>query len=81
MQRPSFWTPDRILLLAVVAAMFIYWRDLSGDFLLDDVPLILMNSDLASWRSLPAIFHSDIFHLSDSHSGTGAIHYRPIYMT
>ena len=79
MQRPSYWTPDRVLLLVAIVATAIYWRDLSHDFILDDVPLVLMNPALATWRNLPAIFRTDIFHFPYVHGATGAIHYRPIY--
>ena len=81
MPRPSFWTPERVLLLVAVVTVAIYWRDLSHDFILDDVPLILMNPALATWRNLPMVFRSDIFHFPYVHITAGAIHYRPIYIS
>ena len=79
MHRPSVWTPERVLLLVALVTTAIYWRDLSHDFILDDVPLVLMNPALASWRNLPMIFRTDIFHFPYVYGYTGAIHYRPIY--
>ncbi len=82
MHRLRLFTPERVLLLAIVVTVVIYWRDLSYDFLLDDVPLVLTNPALTSWHSLPAIFRSDIFfHYPYDHTRIGSVHYRPVYMT
>jgi protein O-mannosyl-transferase len=56
----------------------VYCRDLQYDFILDDVPLILMNETITSWRNWAALFVSDI--ISTPGSDVVAVHYRPIYM-
>ena len=71
-------TPDRVVLIGMVLAAAVYCRDLSYDFVLDDVPLILMNQTLASWRNLKIIFVSHIF--SSMAPLVPAVHYRPIYV-
>lgn len=81
MQRPAVWTPERLLLLVIVIVAVIYWRDFSYDFLLDDVPLVLMNPALTSWHNLPAIFHTDISHFPYVAATGGALHYRPVYVS
>ncbi len=79
MRRSSALTPERVLLFAMVVAVVIYWRDLTYDFILDDVPLILTSPAITSWRNLPRLFLTHIF------SGVGApvnaLHYRPVYMS
>ena len=73
-------TPDRAVLLGAVVAALAYFKDLHYDFILDDVPLILMNEGILSLRNWKTAFVSDIF--SETHSIASlpkAIHYRPVY--
>jgi len=58
----------------------IYWRDLSYDFILDDLPLIMTNPTIASWRNLKTIFLTDIFYSPYAPVGN-SMHYRPAYMS
>jgi protein O-mannosyl-transferase len=72
-------TPDRAVLAGMLVSAAVYCRDLQYDFILDDVPLILMNETITSWRNWATLLVSDIV----STAGTAdvvAVHYRPIYM-
>lgn len=57
----------------------VYCRDLQYDFLLDDVPLILMNETLTSWKNWASLFVSDIVPPQPG-VDVVATHYRPFYM-
>jgi 4-amino-4-deoxy-L-arabinose transferase-like glycosyltransferase len=72
-------TPDRAVLAGMLVAAAVYCRDLQYDFILDDVPLILMNETITSWKNWATLFVSDIV---PSAQGVDivAVHYRPIYM-
>jgi tetratricopeptide (TPR) repeat protein len=71
-------TPDRAVLAGMLVTAAVYCRDLQYDFILDDLPLILMNETITSWRNLTTLFLSQI----TPAQGTDivAVHYRPIYM-
>lgn len=79
MSRPSLLTPERALLLTAIVGAIVYARDLTYDFILDDVPLILMNPAISSWRNLKTIFLTHIFAGGDT--PVTSIHYRPLYMS
>ena len=55
----------------------VYCRDLQYDFILDDVPLILMNETLTSWKNWTTLFVSQIV---PTGMDVVAVHYRPLYM-
>jgi len=55
----------------------VYCRDLQYDFILDDVPLILMNETLTSWKNWTTLFVSQIV---PTGMDVVAVHYRPVYM-
>ena len=76
------FTPDRAVLAGLLLTAAVYCRDLRYDFILDDVPLILMNPTIGSWRNWKTVFRTDIFFASGSGLpiGVSAIHYRPIYV-
>jgi tetratricopeptide (TPR) repeat protein len=69
------------MLAGTLLAALVYLQDLRYDFILDDVPLILTNETIASWRNWKAAFVTHIF----SSNGQGlpaeiaAVHYRPVY--
>lgn len=69
-------SPDRAVLVGMVLAALTYCRDLRYDFILDDIPLVLMNETLLSWQNWKAIFVSQIMPFQSY----GAVHYRPIYI-
>src|ERR1700686_4702972 len=71
-------TPDRAVLAGMLVTAAVYCRDLQYDFILDDLPLILMNETITSWRNLTTLLLSQI----TPAQGTDivAVHYRPIYM-
>ena len=74
-------TPDRAVLVGALLAAFAYIQDVRYDFILDDVPLILMNETIASWRNWKTAFATHIFAVKN---GTlpleiAAVHYRPVY--
>ena len=74
----SLINPSRAVLLGTVVAAVTYCRDIRYDFILDDVPLILMNQTIGSWRNIGLLFGTHIFG-----SGTPNLsfaHYRPVYM-
>ncbi len=76
------WTPERTVLLGLLATAALYCRDLRYDFVLDDVPLILMNPTIASWRNWKIVFTHHIFFSPGAQIPVNftAIHYRPVYM-
>lgn len=80
MQRPSFWTPERVFLLVLLVTAAIYLRDLSYDFVLDDFVLTVMNPIISSWHNLGLVFRTDIFHAFHG-VRPGTVHYRPIYIS
>lgn len=71
-------TPDRAVLAGMLVTAAVYCRDLQYDFILDDLPLILMNETITSWKNWPALFVSQI--LPAQGMDVVAVHYRPIYM-
>ena len=70
-------TPDRAVLAGMVVTTAVYCRDLQYDFILDDVPLILMNETLTSWKNWATLFVSDI--VPPQGVDIVAVHYRPAY--
>ncbi len=74
-------TPDRTVLVGALLAGLAYIKDVRYDFILDDIPLILMIQMITSWRNWKAAFVTDIFatEFAVVPSGMGAIHYRPVY--
>ncbi len=74
-------TPDRAVLVGAFLASFVYIQDLRFDFILDDIPLILMNESIASWRNWKTAFTTHIFAVKNPALplGIAAIHYRPVY--
>jgi hypothetical protein len=75
-------TPDRAVLTGLLIAAAIYCRDIRYDFILDDVPLILMNETITSWRNWKTVFRTDIFFAPHSNLpiAVSAVHYRPVYV-
>jgi hypothetical protein len=74
--------PDRAVLAGLLVAAAAYCRDIRYDFVLDDVPLILMNETITSWRNWKTVFRTDIFFAPHSTLpiAVSAVHYRPVYM-
>jgi hypothetical protein len=56
----------------------VYCRDLQYDLILDDMPLILMNETITSWKNWTTLFLTQIFPTQGA--DIEAVHYRPIYM-
>jgi tetratricopeptide (TPR) repeat protein len=81
MASPSRITPDRVVLAAALLAGLAYIQDLRYDFILDDVPLILINETLRSWHNWKTIFLTNIFTAKSLvlPGEITAVHYRPIY--
>jgi tetratricopeptide (TPR) repeat protein len=81
MASPSRITPDRVVLAAALLAALAYIQDLRYDFILDDVPLILINETLRSWHNWKTIFLTNIFNAKSQALPfeIAAVHYRPIY--
>jgi tetratricopeptide (TPR) repeat protein len=75
-------TPDRAVLVGLFLTAAIYCRDLRYDFILDDVPLILMNETITSWRNWKTVFMTDAFFVKGLSVPMvmAAIHYRPIFV-
>src|SRR4029077_16157086 len=71
-------TPDRAVLVGMLVTAAVYCRRVQYDFILDDVPLILMNENITSWRNWTTLFVSQI--VPTQGVDIAAIHYRPIYM-
>ena len=77
-----FWqsriTPLRTVLAGAVVSAIVYCRDIRYDFILDDVPLIMMNDAIVSWRNIGQIFRAHI--LGSAIPNVAFAHYRPVYM-
>ena len=74
-------TPDRIVLAGAALAALAYLQDLRYDFILDDVPLILLNPRITELRHWKSLFVQDLFNVKHAQAATemGGLHYRPIY--
>ena len=74
-------TPDRAVLVGALLAALVYIQDVLYDFILDDIPLILTNESIASWRNWKMAFVTHIFASTNPTVplGFAALHYRPIY--
>jgi tetratricopeptide (TPR) repeat protein len=82
MPRPSRINPDRAVLIGLLVTAAVYCRDLRYDFILDDVPLILMNETIGSWHNWKTPFLNHIFFSPGPRVPLTftAVHYRPAYM-
>ena len=74
-------TPDRAVLAGIFLAAAVYCQDLRYDFLLDDIPFILMSVPKLSWLGAKGAFAT---HISSAPAGDVpldvlAAHYRPVY--
>ena len=72
-------TPDRAVLAGMLVTAAVYCRDLQYDFILDDVPLILTNETITSWKNWTALFVSHIG--ATQGVDINAALYRPIYIS
>jgi len=74
-------TPDRVVLVGALLAGLAYFQDVRYDFILDDIPLILMDPTIASWRNWKIAFTSQIFTVKNSTLpfDFAALLYRPVY--
>ena len=81
MSSQSRITPDRAVLVGVFLAALAYIQDVRYDFILDDIPLILMNESIASWRNWKTAFVNHIFAVKNPTVPLeiAAVHYRPVY--
>jgi Flp pilus assembly protein TadD len=81
MPSPSRITPDRAVLAGALLAALAYLQDLRYDFILDDVPLILMNGRITSLRNWKSLFVTDLFEMKHAKAAMemGGLLYRPIY--
>ena len=70
-------SPDRAVLAGFIVTAAVYCRDVRYDFILDDLPLIMMNETIASWHNWKRVFMTDI---TSSGSNLPAMHYRPVYV-
>jgi len=78
MSLPSRFTPDRAVLAGMLVTAAVYCRDLQYDFILDDVPFILMNEAITSWKNWATLFIPPSVHAQGM--DMVAVHYRPISM-
>ncbi len=74
-------TPDRAVLIGAILAVLAYIQDIRYDFILDDIPLILTNSTITSWRNWKLAFVTHIFEDNQPlfSVGIASVHYRPVY--
>jgi hypothetical protein len=81
MRSDSHITPDRVVLVGAFLAALAYIQDVRYDFILDDIPLILMNESITSWRNWKTAFVTHIFAAKSPTLplGFAAMHYRPVY--
>ena len=71
-------TPDRAVLGGLLLTAAVYCRDLQYDFILDDVPFILMNETITSWKNWTTLFVPPVVHAHGM--DVVAVHYRPFSM-
>jgi hypothetical protein len=71
-------TPERAVLGGMLVTAAVYCRDLQYDLILDDLPLILLNETITSWKNWTTLFVSQI--VPTQGVDVVAVHYRPIYM-
>jgi tetratricopeptide (TPR) repeat protein len=74
--------PERAVLYGALLAVLAYCQDVRYDFILDDVPLILMNETITSWHNWKRVF---VTHIASVKSpvvplAVMAVHYRPVYI-
>jgi protein O-mannosyl-transferase len=81
MASPSRITPDRAVLVGALLAALVYIQDVRYDFILDDVPLILLNESITSWRNWKSAFLTHIFadRAPTVPLEIASLHYRPVY--
>jgi protein O-mannosyl-transferase len=72
-------SPDRAVLAGFILTAAVYCRDVRYDFILDDLPLIMMNETIASWHNWKHVFMTDI-NSTVGGSRLPAMHYRPVYV-
>jgi protein O-mannosyl-transferase len=74
-------TPDRVVLGGALLAALAYIRDIRYDFILDDIPLILMDETITSWRNWKKVFVTHIFAVRNPTLPLdfAAFLYRPVY--
>ncbi|HXC33599.1 MAG TPA: tetratricopeptide repeat protein [Verrucomicrobiae bacterium] len=78
--RSKLITPDRAVLIGAIAAALVYLQDLRYDFILDDIPLILLNETITSWRNWKTVLVNHIFSETTRFSTLPMpVHYRPVY--
>lgn len=75
-------TPDHAVFAGLLLTAGIYLQDLRYDFVIDDVPLILLNQATLTWQNVKTVFTTDVFFEPGPHIPTlmSAVHYRPIFM-
>jgi protein O-mannosyl-transferase len=69
-------TPDRAVLGGMLLTAAIYCRDLQYDFILDDLPFILLNETITSWKNWATLFVPPIVYAHGMDAT--AVHYRPL---
>jgi len=72
-------TPDRAVLIGLLLTAAVYCQDFRYDFILDDVPLILLNSTISTWHNWKTLFLTHIFYFKESGIPSQALHYRPLF--
>ena len=74
-------TPDRAVLVGALLSALAFIQDVRYDFILDDIPLILMNESITSWRNWKTAFVTHIFAAKNPTVPLefAALHYRPVY--
>jgi protein O-mannosyl-transferase len=78
MPSPFRITSDRAVLAGMLLTAAVYCRDLQYDFILDDVPFILLNETITSWKNWATLFVPPIVHAQGM--DLVAVHYRPVAM-
>lgn len=68
-------------MLGALLAGLVYFQDVRYDFILDDIPLILMDPTIGSWRNWKIAFTNQIFTVKNSTLpfDFAALLYRPVY--
>jgi len=65
-----------ILLGLILSAVTAYWNAPKGDFIWDDISLIVLDYQIKSWNFMREVFTRDFFGFSDDNRKYG--YYRPL---
>ena len=66
--------------LIVLAALFVFWPSVRGEFVYDDLLIIQQNPQITSFAHLPKLLGSSYWDFLDPESAKSVGYYRPLSM-